>query len=212
MSKTITDQTLALAGLFQAAIQVQKVARQGRADPQALETALKSVFMIDAETTTDVYGGVANLREGLQSLLDNLGSDARKRDVEQTRYVVTLLHLERRLSKRRDLLQTIGQGIDLTRNKVEMFSLNHENVIAALADIYVNTISNLTPRVMVTGEHGNLNIAENANRVRTLLLAGMRSAVLWSQSGGGRFKLLWNRKRYVEVAGRLLRSLQAETA
>jgi high frequency lysogenization protein len=207
MSKTLTDQTLALAGVFQAAEQVQKIARQGRVSPEALETAISSVFMIDADDTDQVYGGRENLQAGLRALVANLGTQAQLRDAEQTRYAISLLHLERRLARRSDLLAAIGNGIALSRNKVEMFSLTHDNVIAALADIYVNTVSTLKPRIMVTGEHGYLNHAENANRVRTLLLAGIRSAVLWHQSGGSRMKLLFRRAAYAKEAGKLLSSL-----
>lgn len=207
MSKTITDQTLALAGVFMAAEQVQKVARQGRAVAEPFETLIRSIFVIDAETTDEVYGGRANLQPGLRALVANLGTQGQLRDVEQMRYAFSLLHLERGLSRRRDLLDAIGNGIELTRHKVELFSFTHDNVIAALADIYVNTVSTLQPRIMVTGEHGYLNHAENANKVRALLLAGMRSAVLWSQSGGSRMKLLFRRSAYAKEASRLLEAL-----
>jgi high frequency lysogenization protein len=207
MSKTITDQTLALAGLFLVAEQVQNVARHGRVHPEPFETAIGSLFKIDAQDTEDVYGRRANLRAGLQALLANIRAPTPTRDAEQMRYVISLLHLERRLARRRDLLGAIGNGIALTQKKVELFSLTHVNVVAALADIYVNTVSTLTPRIMVSGEHGHLSHAENANRVRALLLAGIRSAVLWHQSGGSRMKLLFRRGAYAEEAERLLDSL-----
>ncbi|MGE0081881.1 MAG: high frequency lysogenization protein HflD [Thiohalomonadaceae bacterium] len=207
MSRSITDQTLALAGVFMAAEQVQKVARQGRIVPETFETLISSIFVIDADDTDAVYGGRPRLQPGLRALVANLGTKAQLRDVEQMRYAISLLHLERRLAQRRDLLDAIGNGIALARNKVELFSLTHENVVAALADIYVNTVSTLKPRIMVTGEHGYLNHAENANRVRALLLAGMRSAVLWRQSGGSRLMLLFRRGAYTREAERLLGSL-----
>lgn len=205
MSKTITDQTLALAGIFQAVGQVQKVARQGRVDPGLFETSIRSIFITDAESTEEVYGGMENLREGLQAVTANLGNDARQRDVEQTRYLITLLHLERKLSSRREILDAIGRRIEDARRQAEHFSPTHANTIAKLADLYLHTVSTLTPRVIVTGEHGHLANEENASRVRALLLAGIRSAVLWSQSGGGRLRLLFRRKLYLGEAERLLR-------
>jgi high frequency lysogenization protein len=44
----------------------------------------------------------------------------------------------------------------------------------------------LSPRIMVNGDPAHLNNPENANRIRALLLAGIRAAMLWRQSGGGR--------------------------
>lgn len=205
MSKTLTDQTLALAGIFQATVQVQRIAREGRVESETFEHSLKSIFVIDAETTDAVYGGVASLREGLRALVANLSGDAAQRDMEQTRYAITLLHLERKLRARADLLGQIGSGIENARRQAEHFSMTHENVIANLADLYSRTISTLTPRIMVTGEHGYLNQPDNASRVRALLLAGIRSAVLWRQSGGGRLKLLFRRRQYLDEAQRLLR-------
>ena len=36
--------------------------------------------------------------------------------------------------------------------------------------------------------------------VRTLLLAGLRSAMLWQQLGGGRFELMFGRKTIIREA------------
>ena len=45
MSKSLTDQTLALAGVFQAATLVSQVAHQGRCADSSLETCLRSLFL-----------------------------------------------------------------------------------------------------------------------------------------------------------------------
>jgi len=204
MSKTIKDQTLALAGVTQAVSQVDSIARHGTYDQEAFETALQSLFVTDPDATEEVYGGVAGVRTGLQVLRTQLGNDPKQRNVEQTRYLIALLHLERKLAKRGDMLDTISGGLDNARRQIEHFELIHPSVIASLADVYANTVSNLAPRIMVRGEHGHLNAAENANKIRALLLAGIRSAVLWRQSGGSRLKLLFKRKAYLEQAQRLL--------
>ena len=77
-------------------------------------------------------------------------------------------------------------------------------MLARLADTYASTVSQLQPRIMVQGEPDYLNTPANANRIRALLLAGMRSAVLWRQLGGHRLKLLWTRKRIVACAQAML--------
>ena len=46
--------------------------------------------------------------------------------------------------------------------------------------------------------------------IRALLLAGMRSAVLWRQLGGNRLKLLWTRKHIVQYAQGLLENGERE--
>ena len=77
-------------------------------------------------------------------------------------------------------------------------------MLARLADSYATTVSQLQPRIMVQGKPEYLNTPANANRIRALLLAGMRSAVLWRQLGGNRLRLLWTRKHIVRCAQGLL--------
>lgn len=201
MSKHLTDQTLALAGLFQAAALVDHTARRGTADPTAFEVSIRSLFARDPDTTLDVYGDLTGLRLGLQVLILQLSGQ--EREVEITRYVLTLLHLERKLHKRRDLLNTISEGLQQAEHRLQHFPLTHDNILAGLAELYSNTVSTLPPRIMVNGEQGHLQHAEVQARVRALLLAGMRSAVLWRQNGGNRLVLLLRRKAILEEARRL---------
>ena len=204
MGKTITDKTLALAGVFQSAALVTQAARRGSADSAFLETAVRSLFVRNPALTLDVYGDLGALQLGLRTLAQQLDSTDGERDLDITRYVVSLLHLERKLAKRRDLLNTIAEGLEKTERKLAHFHITHDSIIAALAEIYGHTVSTLQPRIMVSGEHGHLQNPDNANRVRARLLAGMRSAVLWSQWGGSRLQLLFRRKAFLAEARRLL--------
>lgn len=207
MSKTLTDRTLAMAGLFQSVALVAQSARRGIIDQAPCETIINSLFILDADTTADVYGDVTALRSGLQIMVKQLGSKIEPAEAELMRYVVALLSLERKLAKRRDLLNTIAESLQNTERQRQHFHTTHETIIAALAEIYSQTISTLTPRILVTGEHGHLQNPDIANRVRALLLGGIRSAVLWSQSGGSRLQLLFWRKPLVAEAQALLKKI-----
>ncbi len=204
MANTITDKTLALAGIFQSAFLVQEVAHDGKADNEPFEASLRSILALDPPDTASVYGGVDGVRLGLDLLVCELGGSDQPRDKELVKYVVTVLHLERQLAKQPDMLQKVAAGIQRAEGQSEHFSLTHENVIASLAGTYVDTISTLTPRIMVTGEHGYLSHPDVANKVRALLLAAIRSAVLWRQCGGGRMQLLFGRRALLVEAQRLL--------
>jgi high frequency lysogenization protein len=48
---------------------------------------------------------------------------------------------------------------------------------------------------MVNGDPDYLAKPEIANKIRALLLAGIRSAILWKQCGGSRWKFLFYRKK-----------------
>jgi high frequency lysogenization protein len=204
MSRTLSDRCLALAGVFQATELVQQVARKGQADPQAVEATIGSLFYIDADSVAEVYGGLEGVRVGLHTLRVQLSNPRSSEGLEVTRYAVTLLQLERRLHRRRELLEALRTGIERISVQVSYFSRTHDTVIAALDDLYRNTISTLTPRVIVHGEPSFLEDTGRARLIRALLLAGVRSAVLWRQSGGGRWNLLFGRASMLATAEQLL--------
>lgn len=202
--------TLALAGVFQAAALVKAVARQAVAEPRdALETSLQSLFVFDADTTAEIYGGVRGVFHGLNILRQQLDTGSRSRDAEITRYAISLLHLEGKLRRNRNMLDKLGSELASARGQVDYFDLVHPNVIARLADIYATTVSTLGPRIMVSGEPTLLAQADKANLIRALLLAGMRSAVLWRQLGGSRLLLIFGRARILGAVDTLRRQAMA---
>ena len=203
---TDQDRVLALAGVCQAARLTQQIARRGMADSEAVRTSVESLFKIDAADVVDVYGDIRGLATGLQTLSAQL-SGAGGRDLELTRHLVTLLRLERRLARRPTMLEAIGRGIASAGARLAHFPPLHPNILAQLAGIYRETVSTLGPRVMVHGEPLHLQNPENVDRIRTLLLSGIRSARLWRQVGGRRWQILLNRGRIVSVARELLRGM-----
>lgn len=212
MLHTLSERTLALAGIYQACCLVRKIASKGLADSAAQEACINSLLITNPDNTVDVYGGKDTAAEalslGLNTMIEQF-AQADKRDIELTRYVISIMTLERRLSKQPVMLQTLGAGIDKANAQAEHFSPSHENVIANLADLYVNTISTLPPRIIVKGEHGHLTNPANINRVRTLLLAAIRSAILWRQCGGNRWQLLLQRKNIIAMAEQLRTAQQS---
>lgn len=206
MSKSLHDQTLALAGLFQAAVLVRQIAHNGSCDDDSLETCIRSLFATDPASTLDVYGGeLSDIREGLEALSTSLAQQSRPQDVEILRYVLNLIHLESKLKRNGDMLNVIGSRIDQARHTASHFGYTHSNLIGNLASIYTDTISTFRLRIQVSGNPQVLQREENAARVRALLLAGIRSAVLWRQSGGHRWQLIFMRKKVIMHARELLR-------
>ena len=199
--KTERDRCIALAGVFQAAGLASQVARHGMADSDAMESSLHSLFQVDAASVEDVYGGLTGIADGLKTLREQLiGQKARNIDI--TRYVISLL-LEKKLSKQQTMLQRLSEGINGAARQLEHYPLLHPNILAAMADLYSETISNLRPRIMIQGEPLHLQNTENVNRIRALLLSGIRSAMLWRQCGGNRFQILLGRKRLTGTANAL---------
>jgi len=211
MDSALNDRTLALAGVFQAAQLVQRTARFGSPQGPSYAPCIETVFKLDPPTTEAVYGGVQGIQRGLKILRDQLDNRSDARDMELTKYAVQLLHLQRQLSKNRAMLQELREGIGAIRSLAEQTSITDERVIDQLAALYSNTISTLNPRILVGGEQQYLSNPKIANQIRALLLAGIRSAVLWRQCGGSRWKLLLERGKLLNAANEILAEAESVT-
>lgn len=201
----IRNRCIALAGIFQAARLVQQTSRAEKRDAMATTASINSIFNTDPEAVADVYGSPDALRVGLEVLKSQLDNSTGKRDMELTGYVITLMHLERKLGRKSDLMGRIASGIDRVKAQAEYFDREHATVIAGLADVYKETVSTLQPRIMVKGDESVLSNTSSQNMIRALLLAGVRATVLWSQCGGSRIKLIFQRKALLECCTRILR-------
>ena len=82
-----------------------------KAPPAALECTIASVLDLQADSVLEVYGSVENMRLGFEVMRDQLGRAAGARDLEITRYVSTLVVLERALIKSPERVQAIREGV-----------------------------------------------------------------------------------------------------
>ncbi len=196
----LEERTIALAGIFQNCHQVQQLASTGQIDSFYLNIAVKAIMNIDPDNTLEIFQGIPGIREGLQLITQQLGTEDKKRNTELTRYSISVLFLAKKLLKDQSMLTVLSQGIEKTRAQIEHFGIDHTNIYASLGGLYSDTISKLTPRIMVSGEPAFLNNPDNASKIRTLLLSSIRSAVLWHQLGGSRWQLLLQRKKIVSIA------------
>jgi high frequency lysogenization protein len=196
------SRVIALAGVLQACRLVVELATRGRADASATQASLASVFRIDADSAADVFGGVAGARLGLETLLEQF--DSNERNLPLTRLVLGVLRLERRLTRNPRMLDELRSGIERVQRQADHFGIEHATVQARLAELYVATLSQLRPRVIVHGNPVNLSNPQLVEQIRALLLAAVRSAVLWRQVGGSQIRLLLRRREYAMLARGLL--------
>ncbi|MDA0147289.1 high frequency lysogenization protein HflD [Vibrio sp. LaRot3] len=202
MANTLYDRTIAFAGICQAVALVQQVAKNGYCDTDAFETSLKAILNTNPSNTVDVYGSESDLRVGLECLVK--GIDSSSAGSEITRYIISLMALERKLISRNDAMSQLGDRISMLDRQTEHFDLTDEQMISNLASVYLDVVSPIGPRIQVTGTPSVLQQTANQHKVRALLLSGIRSCVLWRQVGGKRRHLIFGRKKMVEQAQILL--------
>ena len=209
VSDSLDDDVVALAGIYQAVALVKQTAHAGTTEQATFRASIESIFRLDADSAQAVYGGIAGVKHGLDTLLRQLGGRELKPDPELTAYAANLMFLERKLTGLPWMLETLRAEIETAKALARADDLEDAAVIANLAHAYSQTVSRLSPRILVQGEPGLLKNAEVANRIRALLLAGIRAAVLWRQVGGSRLKLLFGRKRILREAQTALSMVEA---
>ena len=202
MSDKFQDRTMAFAGICQAAYLVQKVARDGSCDEASLRESLQSILVTNPTQPLEVFGSHLAIRDGYRALVEQLGADGSQKNAELTRYVVSLIALERKLAKRKDILNMLGERISQIGRQQQHFDLLDEQILANMASIYSDLISPIGPRIQIAGTPLFLQQPLVQHKVRALLLAGIRAAVLWRQLGGSRTQIIFARKKMVELAKR----------
>jgi len=193
------DRLIALAGVHQAAHCVQRIASRGSVDSGQMEPCIYSLFQIDADDVPSVFGAPGAVATGARQIIAQLTGQP-ERDLDLTRYIISLLKHERLLAGRGDMLAAISDGLEAAAAARVGRSLLDRAVLGRLAGIYSATVSKLEPRIIVRGNPLYLQNPENQERIRALLLAGIRAAMLWRQIGGRRLQILLGRKRLLDSA------------
>ncbi|WDE09482.1 high frequency lysogenization protein HflD [Thalassomonas haliotis] len=204
----IKEQTLTFAAICQVSHLVQQLSRTGQIDENELATLLNSIAITSPENTLAVYGGkLGNLKTGLQVLTAHLGNQSKHKDPELTRYIVGLLNLERRLTKKSENMQQLARRIEQAQRQLDHYEITSDTLLSSLASIYSDIISPLGARIQVAGEPEILKQPVNQHKIRALLLAGIRATVLWRQVGGKRRNILFGRTKLLACGQELLEQI-----
>lgn len=231
MNTTVGDfsrweyQNIALAAVAQCATLANKLAWHGEVPQAELNACVNSLLVLDPESSRDIYPNVGHLNLGLRTLQDILSNKRLRENADVVRYTLGMLLLRNKLNSEQAMQEKIRQGLKMieplqllaTENVVGESELQaaqyaeqrQEFIFQQLAELYQDTISVLPYRIQVQGRMEHLKDEHTANRIRALLLAGIRSAVLWYQLGGRRWRLVFYRKRIQETAGSIHRKLIA---
>lgn len=192
---------LPLAGLLQALKLVRQTAETGHADAALEAQVLDSVFRIDAASVDAVYGGLPVLRPGLMLLRDHLSG---RGDPALNKLSIALNRLERRFATEDEMAQAVRRGVESIATTAERQGSAHPDTIARLGRLYSETISELRPKVIVQGNPHYLQQPAVVAEIRALLLAALRSAVLWRQVGGTAWDLFLRRRMMLQAANEAL--------
>lgn len=204
---------------MQSAQLVHDIAVKGIHHEEAAVATVNSLLVLNPVSMHEIYPNLSHLSIGLGCLQNLFGKDRLQQHADVIRYTLGIMVLRGKLMSRTAMqdqlrknlklinplhlpLQTNRQdAVDETSNSPE------EQTFEQIAKLYQDTISTLPYPIQVLGNIEHLKNNRNAIRIRALLLAGIRSAVLWYQLGGRRLGLIFYRKLIYSTATIIRRKL-----
>lgn len=193
-----SDSVIALAGISQALECVRNIAQTGEADLIDMEVMFESILKTEANNTESIFRNAQYLHTGFKVLSEQLSGS--KTDTDFGRYLISVLNLQKRLLSDNSMLQVMSNRIQQANRHYQYHEqINHEQ-IEQLANIYKDTISTYPTKIQVTGNARYLEQPSNQAKIRALLLAAIRCAVLWQQVGGKKRHFLLNKNKIVNTA------------
>lgn len=186
---------LALAGIVQAAALVHRTATGEGVDEASRRALLRAIPTPNARDLAEVFPEPAAYRYGAGIAMEAL--TGRNAAPEVLRYTLQLVELANLLQRAPMVVKKLGELLA---------ALDEDDPREAeLARIYQQTISTLGKRIQVTGDADVLGREQTAERIRALLLAGIRMAWLWRQLGGRRWHLVFRRRPLSVALGTVAR-------
>ncbi|BCE02015.1 high frequency lysogenization protein HflD [Marinicellulosiphila megalodicopiae] len=191
------ERALALAGVFQSAYLVDRLANTGKLDDLMCQQISKGTLNTSPDNTMDIYGGIENVQEGIAQIKSHLSDGKTQGHI--MKYAMSLLHIESKIRKDKTRLALIGTNLKKVQNQADYFDdFTHESVISGLANTYKESVSTLNFSIKVLGNSEHIRNERVADKIRATLLFGLRSAILWHQLGGHRWHFLFYRASMVK--------------
>lgn len=200
----IENQVAALAVVVQSCYEVRQIATKNQYNNENLACGIKSIFYNNHPDSADVVFHMQEIQTGLQ-YIQHFFTHKDNRDVELIKMVALCMTLAKKLLVHKDMIKKLEQGIVRAQEQSRQFNRLHENVLANLSDLYQQTISTMEPRIMVSGNALFLQQKTNSDRIRVLLLCGIRCALMWYLFGGRKWHFFFQSGKIVHTARTLLK-------
>jgi len=199
------DQLLALAALIQAVSLASELAMSGVCDIPSAQQLIAAIYVFDTPSTDRLYPA-RQLTAGLRAFSQIFApSEALKASQQsQARYVIKLNNLAKKLNNNPGVMAELAERIKHATVQRDFFLNEPDRTLESLSGIYLWLAHELKVDFKILGQSQYLLDHQRVNRIRALLLAGVRAAVLWQQLGGSAWHLWWRRKTYLHLSQQLL--------
>lgn len=206
-NNTAMQRSAALSALVQAANLVDRLASHGQIPVGTYELMRASLFKFDVTAIEAIYQNNStseadstylvplsqNLSAGIRACKQIFEEGASAEYSHTIRYVMSLIQLEKHFRKSPAMQAQVRERLMGLTGFLKEASLDQK-----ISDLYVDTLAKLPFRIQVLGKMQHLQNSDNEYRVRVLLFAGIRAAMLWQQQGGRRWHFLLARKSIIQ--------------
>ena len=198
-------QNIALCAVAQCAALVHELALGKEIRQSQLASAINPLLILNPESVEHVYPNLESLTLGFSTLQSILGSNRLKQNSQIRRYITEILILRKTLSKNMIMQSVVRAGLSnlepIRPSLIDCMQTNQQEIneqnytFEEISSLYRKTLSTLKHRIKVAGKVQFLKNEIVSNKIRGLLFAGVRSAVLWHQLDGRYWRLFIYNKR-----------------
>mgnify|MGYP001176211497 FL=1 len=203
---SIDKQLYSLAALYQSCNAISRIAWEGKYEEKEFLPLIKSILDVDSDDPLAIYQKPTSLKSGFEFLKKQVVDDIFTRSSETRRYISSIKDLVKRIDASNIIDEQFRERINLL-NEIEQEKTT-DDIVLEIGQLYKDTFSQLEPRIVISGDNQYLKENLNAARIRTALMAAIRSVYLWKSSKGSDFKFLLFRKRYVRRIREIIGTMQ----
>ena len=183
---TIDKQLYSLAALYQSCNAISRIAWEGKYDDEEFSPLIKSILDVNSDDPLSIYEEPTLLKSGFEFLKKQVIDDIFTRSSETRRYISSIKNLVKRIDTSNIIDDQFRKNIDrLNEIKREK---TIDDLVLEIGQLYIDTFSKVEPRIVISGDNQYLKIDLNAARIRTALMAAIRSVYLWKSCNGSDFK------------------------
>ena len=193
---TIDRQLYSLAALYQSCNAISRIAWEGKYDNEEFSPLIKSILDVNSDDPLSIYEEPTLLKSGFEFLKKQVIDDIFTRSSETRRYISSIKNLVKRIDTSNIIDNQFRKNIDrLNEIKREK---TIDDLVLEIGQLYLDTFSKVEPRIVISGDNQYLKVDLNAARIRTALMAAIRSVYLWKSCNGSDFKFFLFKKRYIK--------------
>tara|TARA_B100000614_G_C14561727_1_gene497461 strand:+ start:1103 stop:1729 length:627 start_codon:yes stop_codon:yes gene_type:complete len=203
---TIDRQLYTLAALYQSCNAISRIAWEGKYDNEEFSPLIKSILDVNSDDPLSIYEEPTLLKSGFEFLKKQVIDDIFTRSSETRRYISSIKNLVKRIDTSNIIDDQFRKNIDrLNEIKREK---TIDDLVLEIGQLYIDTFSKVEPRIVISGDNQYLKVDLNAARIRTALMAAIRSVYLWKSCNGSDFKFFLFKKRYIKRIKEIIVTMQ----